>query len=109
MCTGVLIASLYVHHINVWHPQRPEQDIISPGAGITVSSHVGAGTQFLILRENRQCSQLQSYPSSYSLSRKWLEEFTDQDMAYLVDVSSAFEMRILVIMCRILGMCTENI
>lgn len=33
MCTGVLLAYVYVSHVHAWYPLRPAEGTRSPGAG----------------------------------------------------------------------------
>jgi hypothetical protein len=45
MCIGVLPAHMSVH---AWCLQRPQEGIRSPGSGVIVSCHVGAGNWTLV-------------------------------------------------------------
>jgi hypothetical protein len=56
MCMGDLPSRMYVHHMYVWCPQTPEEDISSPELmPISVSHHMGARNQLCVLRKGRQC------------------------------------------------------
>ena len=55
------------YHMCVWCPQRPEEGIRPPGAGVSVVSPVGAGSenQTQVLCKSSQCSQLLSRLSNF--------------------------------------------
>lgn len=51
-------ASMYLYHICLWYPQKPEEDIGYPGTGVVmvVSHCVSAGNQAWVLcRSNSNC------------------------------------------------------
>lgn len=35
MCMHVLPANMFVHHMHVWYPWRPEEGIVCPGTRVT--------------------------------------------------------------------------
>ena len=59
---GCLPAYMSVYQVCVCSPQRPEDDVRSPGTGVT--DHEGLGNQTSVLRKSEQCSKLLSHLSS---------------------------------------------
>jgi hypothetical protein len=42
-CTGILSAYMSVYHSCTWYPQRPEEDAVSVGTGVTGSYEPAGG------------------------------------------------------------------
>lgn len=41
MCESVLLTSMPVDHMHAWCPQRSEEGVRSPGAGVTIAEICG--------------------------------------------------------------------